>query len=153
MNSNKIITIGIDSSTTNCGIAIYHSGIFVQSENLTFKGTYDLVKLQKITTTFNTIFKKHKPTLVVIEETVPVRNSRAVTTLNQVFGAIVALAQVNGAHVNQVHNKYVKKLYGFTTKEQAKQIARDLVPVTKACITEHEADAILVVEAYKELIK
>ena len=78
------------------------------------------------------------------------------TYLSEVTPELVdqlSLQEESGAHVNQVHNKYVKKLFGFSTKDEARQMARKLVTVTKACITEHEADAILVVEAYKELIK
>jgi len=152
MKNKKIITIGIDSSTTNCGIAVYTNGKFAGSKNIEFKGVFNLSKLEFITKEFNHIFKVYEPMLVIIEETVPIRNSRAVTALNQVFGAIVATAILHGAHVNQVHNKTMKSTFKYKTKEEAIVIAKKLTGARED-ITEHEADAILVVETYKEMIK
>jgi len=147
----KIITIGIDSSTTNCGVAIYENGKFINAINYKFDGTFDLNKLKKIILGFDELFETYGPDLVVIEETVPIRNSRAVTSLNQVFGAIVSLAMAQGSWVNQVHNKVCKSTFKYKTKEEAIAIAKKLTKIKRE-ITEHEADAILVVETYKKII-
>ena len=126
---------------------------YINSENYKFKGTYNLNKLENIISLFNGLFEKYAPSLVIIEKPAPVRHSKAVTSLNQVFGAIVATAIVRDIHVNEVHNKTVKKTFNYKTKGEAIDRARFIINSPKADITEHEADAILVVETYKEIIK
>lgn len=56
-----IVTIGIDSSTTNCGVAIFKNGILDSTKNYEFKGTYSVEKLKEIVDTFNDVFKTLSP--------------------------------------------------------------------------------------------
>lgn len=150
MSTKKpIITIGIDSSTTNCGVAIFENGVYKESTTYKFDGTYSLTKLTRIIKRFDEVFETHTPDLVILEETVPIRNSKAVTALNQVFGAIIASAMSYGGWVNQVHNKVCKKAFNYKTKDEAIAIAERITGRKK--LSEHEADAILLVETYKEL--
>lgn len=144
------ITLGVDSSTTNCGVAVFVNGKLKQTANFEFKGKYSIEKLKAISFTFNNLFADYSPDIVLIEEPAPVRNSRAITGLNQVAGAIAALGFYHGAHVDFVHNQTVKKTYKIKTKQDSINIVRRSFRVRKD-MTEHEADAVLVVSAYIKL--
>lgn len=143
-----MITIGIDSSTTNCGFALYDAGVFKDSDTFSFDGKYDLSKLEEIADVFHSLFEFWHPGLVIIEEPINVRNKRAAMSLSQVAGAIASKAWNVGATVNFLHNKTVKSLMGFKTKEESIALARKIGNVAN----EHEADAVMLVEAYKKLI-
>lgn len=147
--AHPYVTIAIDSSTTNCGIAIYENGVFKDSLNISFLNKYSLDKLIEISNWFSDFFSENPADLLIIEETVPSRFSRAVTGLNQVFGAIVAVANSHNIHVNQLHNQKVKSHLNFKTKEEAIKLA--FAFTGRGNLTEHEADAVLLVETYKEL--
>lgn len=144
------ITIGVDSSTTNCGVAIYEDGVLIGTALFTFKGKYDFEKLRLIVSEFDDLFSDCSPDIVLIEEPAPVRASRAVTGLNQVAGAIFSCAMSHGAFVDMIHNRTVKRLMQTKTKEDAIRLASTL---WTGEVSEHEADAVLVVEAYKKLVK
>lgn len=147
MAKKDIVTIGVDSSTTNCGVAIFKNGDLIETENFSFTGTYDLDKLEKIIKTFDDLFKKHKPAMVILERPAPVRNSKTLTALNQVAGAIWSTAVMHGAFIDHIHNKIIKKVMGVKTKEDAiKKVKKDYGLKVK---TDHEADAVLTVEAYR----
>jgi len=142
-----MITIGVDSSTTNCGVAVFKNGDLVSTNNYAFSGTYDLDKLENITQTFNKIFKKHKPHMVILETPAPVRNSKTLTALNQVAGAIWATAAIHGAFIDNIHNKTIKKIMVVDSKEGAvKKVKKDYGIKVE---TDHEADAVLAVAAYQ----
>lgn len=147
MSKKDIVAIGVDSSTTNCGVAIFKNGDLVKTCNYTFSGTYDLDKLEKIIQTFDDLFSKHKPQMVILERPAPVRNSKTLTALNQVAGAIWATATMHGAFIDHMHNKIVKKVMEVKTKEEAiKKVKKDYGLKVE---TDHEADAVLIVEAYR----
>lgn len=141
-----MVTIGVDSSTTNCGVAIFKNGDLVKTCNYKFSGTYDLDKLGKIIETFNTIFSEHKPRMVILERPAPVRNSKTLTALNQVAGAIWATAAINGAFIDHIHNKVIKKVMEVGSKQEAIDKVKERYGLDVE--TDHEADAVLAVEAY-----
>lgn len=143
----NMVTIGVDSSTTNCGVAIFKNGALIDTYNYEFSGTYDLDKLEKIIQTFNKIFKEHKPHMVILERPAPVRNSKTLTALNQVAGAIWAAAAIHGAFIDHIHNKTIKKIMGVNSKQEA--IDKVKKSYGKKVKTDHEADAVLAVEAYR----
>lgn len=144
------ITLGVDSSTTNCGVAVFVNGKLSQTANFEFSGKYSVSKLKIIAFAFNNLFADYSPDIVLIEEPAPVRNSRAITGLNQVAGAIAALGFYHGAHVDFVHNRTVKKMFNVKTKEDSVGLVRRMFKVSKD-ITEHETDAVLVVMTYTKL--
>jgi Holliday junction resolvasome RuvABC endonuclease subunit len=111
-------TVGIDASTTNCGMSVFHNGIFHSCHNYTFGGVYNEMKLHDICRHFIGIFELYRPQLIIIEEPAPVRFSRAVTSLNQVAGAIFCAGVSSGATVNFLHNKTVKKFLKAGDKEE-----------------------------------
>lgn len=141
-----VVTIGVDSSTTNCGVAVFKNGTLIKTCNYEFSGTYDLDKLEKIIETFNDLFKKHKPHIVILESPAPVRNSKTLTALNQVAGAIWATAAMHGAFIDHMHNKIIKKVMGVANKAEAVEKVKKQYGLEVA--TDHEADAVLAVEAY-----
>ncbi|OGC47328.1 hypothetical protein A2886_00075 [candidate division WWE3 bacterium RIFCSPHIGHO2_01_FULL_42_13] len=143
----EIITIGVDSSTTNCGVAIFRNGTLVETCNFTFPGTYDLDKLEKIISVFDKLFTKHKPQMVILEKPAPVRNSKTLTALNQVAGAIWATAAMHGAFIDDMHNKIIKKVMGIEGKHDAIRKVKESYGFE--VVTDHEADAVLTVEAYR----
>ena len=142
-----MVTIGIDSSTTNCGVAIFKNGDIVTTCNYEFSGTYNLDKLEKIISTFEGLFKEHNPAMVILETPAPVRNSKTLTALNQVAGAIWATAANSGAFIDQIHNKTIKKIMDVGSKEDAVKRVREKYGLKVK--TDHEADAVLAVEAYR----
>lgn len=148
---SPMITIGVDSSTTNCGIAVFEDGTIVKTCNYQFSGTYDLLKLKKITQTFVEIFDEHSPDMVIMETPAPVRNSKTLTSLNQVAGAIWGVAISKGIFVEKMHNKKTKKILGTKTKEDAINKVRELFNLDVE--TDHEADAVLTVEAYRIFVE
>src|SRR5690606_19712278 len=87
--------------------------------NYGFDGKYDLTKLEQITKTFMEVFDEHKPQMIIMETPAPVRNSKTLTALNQVAGAIWGLAISRGIFVDAMHNKTAKKLMGTKSKEDA----------------------------------
>jgi len=147
---SDVITIGVDSSTTSCGVAVFINGKLDATDNYKFVGTYDIDKLHAISVVFGKLFSDYKPEIVLLEEPINVRNARTAMGLNQVAGAIVSLAVMSGAHVGYVHNKTMKKIYNIVTKDDSVRVAtRDFG--VKEPISEHEADAILVVGTYMRL--
>ncbi len=142
-----MITIGIDSSTTNCGIAVFENGSIINTCNYEFSGTYSLEKLKKITQTFIDILDAHKPDMVIMETPAPVRNSKTLTSLNQVAGALWGVAVSKDIFIDHMHNKTTKRIMGTKTKEDAINKVKELFDLEVE--TDHEADAILTVEAYK----
>jgi len=142
-----MITIGIDSSTTNCGIAVFVNGNLKETKNFEFPGRYSLDKLEDITNTFSNLFDEVKPNMVIMESPAPVRNSKTLTALNQVAGAIWAVAVVKGVFIASMHNKIVKKIMGTKTKEDAINLVKK--KYKRKVKTDHEADAVLTVEAYR----
>ncbi len=144
------VTIGVDTSTTNCGVAIYKDGKLVGTKLLTYSGKYNFEKLRRIVVDFVHLFSDYSPDIVLIEEPAPVRASRAITGLNQVAGAVFCCALMHNAFVDMIHNRTVKRLMQTKTKEDAIRLASTL---WTGEVSEHEADAVLVVEAYKKLIK
>lgn len=147
----QMITIGIDSSTTNCGIAVFSNGTVIETSNYEFTGSYDLDKLRRITETFIEIFDKHNPNMVIMETPAPVRNSKTLTSLNQVAGAIWGVAVSKNIYIDHMHNKKTKKIMGTKTKEDAINKVKELFGLSVK--TDHEADAILTVEAYKIFVE
>lgn len=142
-----MITIGVDSSTTNCGIAIFENGNLIKTHNYTFDGTYTLDKLEKIVKTFDQLFEEHKPGLVIMEKPAPVRNSKTLTALNQVAGAIWSVAVLKEVFIAEMHNKIIKKIMNVKSKQDAiERVAEKFGIIVK---TDHEADAVLTVEAYR----
>jgi Holliday junction resolvasome RuvABC endonuclease subunit len=142
-----VVTIGVDSSTTNCGIAVFEDGTLKMTCNHKFPGTYSLDKLRDITKTFESIFDEHSPSMVILETPAPVRNSKTLTALNQVAGAIWATAVTRDIFIDDMHNKIIKKLMGTKTKEDAIEKVEELFGIKVE--TDHEADAVLTVEAYR----
>ena len=142
-----VITIGIDSSTTNCGTAIYENGKLVRTKNYEFSGRYTLTKLEKITKTFNDLFDELTPDMIILEKPAPVRNSRTLTSLNQVAGAIWGVATAKGIFIDQMHNKTIKKMMDVKSKDDAIKVVSERFGMEVE--TDHEADAVLTVEAYK----
>ena len=142
-----MVTIGVDSSTTNCGIAVFRNGDLITTCNLEFSGRYDLDKLELIIQRFDELFKEHKPHMVILEQPAPVRNSRTLTALNQVAGAIWATAAMHGAFIDHMHNKIIKKIMEVKSKQDAIDRVKEKYGVVVE--TDHEADAILTVEAYR----
>ncbi|MCA9308245.1 MAG: crossover junction endodeoxyribonuclease RuvC [Patescibacteria group bacterium] len=150
-NSTKpTITIGIDSSTTNCGVAVFKDGELVGTENITFDGKYNLNKLEKIINAFSEVFQKHNPDLVVLEEPAPVRHSKTLTSLNQVAGAIWAAAHMHGAYIDTIHNKTIKKYMNVKTKEDSINCVHEICGLLVA--SDHEADAVLTILAYEQYV-
>ena len=146
-----MITIGIDSSTTNCGLAVFENGTLKETCNYEFSGNYDLTKLERITKTFIEAFKKHKPDMIIMETPAPVRNSRTLTALNQVAGAIWGVAVSQGIFIDGMHNKITKRIMGTKTKEDAVKKVEEVFGILVE--TDHEADAVLTVEAYRVHMK
>lgn len=146
-SAKRMITIGIDSSTTNCGVAIFENGALVKTCNYEFSGKYDLTKLEEITHTFMEVFDEYDPQMIILETPAPVRNSRTLTALNQVAGAIWGLAISRGIFIDTIHNKTAKKVMGTQSKEDAVKKVEELFGLLVE--TDHEADAVLVVEAYR----
>jgi Holliday junction resolvasome RuvABC endonuclease subunit len=146
----KMITIGVDSSTTNCGVAVFENGNLIHTKNFEFEGSYNLEKLEKITRVFKNLFTEYNPGMVILEAPAPVRNSKTLTALNQVAGAIWAVAVVNETFITDMHNKVIKKLLNIKSKQDSIDRVAEIFGLTVE--TDHEADAVLVVEAYKMMV-
>lgn len=150
MIDGKTITIGIDSSTVCCGVAIYKSGVFFKTEKLEFKDRFCPEKLYAIAKEFQSLFIIYQPDIVVIEEPVPTRFSKAVTSLNQVAGVIFGVATYFCDTVDFIHNLTVKKAMGIKTKEDSIAKAKSLYPQLKD-INDDQSDAIMLVETYNKI--
>lgn len=148
-SDNDVITVGIDSSTKSCGIAIYRNGEYERSFTKTFEGTFDVEKLKLIIEFFNEFFADLLPDIVIIEEPLAIRNGRITRHLNLLGGAIFSSAYSLCQCVDFIHNKTVKKLMGVKTKEDSVKKAKGLLGVD--CQTNDESDAILIVESYKKI--
>lgn len=154
MSRNKTtVTIGIDPSTTCCGIAIFRSGKLVRTTALKFKDTYDYHKLKNISLAFRKLFKGYEPDLVIIEEpfVFSVAGTRGISSLNQVAGAIFSEALNYTNEVILMHNSTVKKTLDLKGKDiKAIMMAKAKEFYDEEYETQDEADAVLLVEAYKK---
>lgn len=147
---NDVITIGIDSSTKSCGIAVYKNGEYYTSFVKKFPGTFDIEKLKMIVDYFNELFNDAIPDIVIIEEPLAVRNGRISRHLNLVGGAIFACAHSYCLLVDFIHNKTAKSLMKTKTKDDSLKAAKEITG--KDCETDDESDAILLVESYKKIV-
>lgn len=147
LKDKPMVTIGIDSSTTNCGIAVFEDGKLTHTHNYKFSGTYSIEKLKKISDTFVEVFDDLEPNMVILERPAPVRNSKTLTALNQVAGAIWGIAVAKDIFIATLHNKTIKKIMNVKSKEDAIKVVEETFGVKVE--TDHEADAALTVEAYK----
>lgn len=152
--NDKWITLGIDASTTNIGIATYINGSLKDTKNLLFKDKFSLTKLELIIASFSGVLQELTPDFVIVEEpiTAQLRNTRSISALNQVAGALVATSKLYGAKTYMMHNKTIKSAFGIKHKHDVKYLLERMYPHLKdEELTEHELDAILVVEAYMQL--
>lgn len=145
--STKAITIGIDSSSTNCGVAIFIGGKLEKTIAYPFDGPYSVDKLKRITDQFHALFAQYHPTMVILEEPLAVRNGKVTRILNQIAGAILAVALSYGAFVDMIHGQTVKRLLDVHSKEDSLERVKELYGVT--CRTHDESDAVLVVAGYE----
>ena len=150
MNYKNITLLGIDASSTNIGIALYEDNVLRSTKNLQFKGTYNLEKLELIAKEIEELISDVNPRVILIEEPVPMQGSKAMTALNQVAGAICAIAFVYRMQVKYIHNRTAKKAFGVTHKVMANKLMINKYPKLENA-TEHELDAVLIVEAYLKL--
>lgn len=146
-----IKTLGVDSSTTNVGFAYYENGELKKTFIRTFAGTYDWEKCRVIGNIVNEVLKKYMPDIVVLEEPINIRNPKGAMALSQVVGAIIMICAYYETFLTGIHNKTVKKLMGIKTKEDSVKKAKEILD--KKDMTEHEADAVMCVEAYKILVR
>ena len=141
-----MIEISIDASTSKCGIAIFEHGELSSYQTAEFEGTWSQQKLLKIIEYFDDLFTTFHPSKVFIEEPlVFAKQSRSVAMLNQVGGAIFAVAQY-ACPVVFFHGQKVKKILSFKTKEESIKIAQKMNKCSG--INEHEADAMNLYNAY-----
>lgn len=150
MSKLKTTILGIDSSSTNCGVSVYINGKFIEVKSLPFKGTFDFSKLNLIIKTFSELFDTYKPQMIVIEEALSARNGKVTRTLNQIFGAILAVCCLKNIDYISIHPSQVKSLVKIKHKEESLEKALELTG--KNCNNNDESDSILLVEAYKRLI-
>ena len=154
MSRNKTtVTIGIDPSTTCCGIAIYVNGKPIGTQALKFSDRYDYVKLKNISYAFKKLFKGYNPDLIIIEEPFVFRvaGTRSISALNQVVGAVFNEALNFTSEVILMHNSTVKKTLNIKGKNiKEVMMARAKEYYDEQFETQDEADAVLLVEAYKK---
>lgn len=154
--SDYDLIIGIDSSVHNVGVSIYidifedHNPI---TRCFTFKDCYSLLSLFCICSKLeDEVFSQYtgEKRLVVIEEPLlPIKFSRSISQLNQIAGALAYLSHSYGFEVMYIHNRTVKSLMGFKSKDESVKVARKLYPhLRKVTLTDHESDAVLLVEAF-----
>jgi Holliday junction resolvasome RuvABC endonuclease subunit len=144
------ITLGIDSGTRVCGFALYVGGRIGDTFSTTYMGTYDQDKLAYIVNDIGSFLEKSNVDFVVIEEPAPVRGSRAITSLNQVAGAIVGVCVARGIEFHMLHNAKAKSALGVRTKAQAVEKIKEMYPQLEN-VSDDECDAVLMVEAYMKL--
>lgn len=152
------VILGIDASTTNIGIAYYVDGVLNKTENLRFKDTYSLEKLEQIVGSVEHIISSYNPKRVILEEPITPNiyskqfraSTRSITSLNQVAGAICAVAFLYKIEVMFIHNRTAKAAIGVKDKTMANKRMVSKYPILEGA-TDHECDAVLMVEAYKKL--
>lgn len=157
--THDTITVGIDPSTTSTGIAIYKNGYPIKTQNVKLPGNYNTEKLKAIICSVENIFEEYRPDIIVIEEPFmfSFRFSNAVSQLNQLYGALVSLGMDYTSVIYPIHNQTVKKIFnlkGRSHKEVKPQMFAKAVELTECNFnTQDEADAVLMVEAYKVITK
>lgn len=149
--NKPVVTLGIDSGSRQCGVAIYENAELIGTLNKEFKGGYNTEKLQRIIEFFDLLFMSHEPNLIILESPAPVRGSRSLTVLNQIIGAIIALATMKDTTVVMVHNKTAKSAFGVTKKDDAVKRMKEKYPIILKKASKDECDAVLMVEAYIKL--
>lgn len=150
METTAVKTIGIDSSSTCCGIAIFENGIHKKSFAKEFPGPYTIQKFRIMTEYFDQLFAEEMPDIVLLEEPLSARNGKVTRILNQVGGMIFGLASSYAKTIDMIHGATIKKQMGFKTKGESKQKAKEIFGIT--CATDDESDAILLVGTYIKLI-
>lgn len=86
--------ISLDTSTRNTGYSVYRNGSISSYGSISVKGNEPLDEmLGKLSELLN----KHHPDIVVIENTVVVRNARVQRDLTQILGAVRFWCIQNGA--------------------------------------------------------
>lgn len=157
----------IDASTREFGLAYFTDGKLHHVKNISVDGIYgrNLDKAHEIYKQFDgiflqsTIYQKLAVDHVVFEEPVPIHNSKAVTSINQIIGVLIGMCFERNLTVDWVHNRTVKSLMGINKKgkegkQQSKDIAKSRYPeFATEIITDHISDAILVGETYKLIMK
>ena len=142
--------ISIDQATRCCGIAIFDDGVYIKSFIKKFPNGWDIIKFKEIMKYFDLLFEEYEPSVIVLEEPVMVRNSRAVSALQQLAGGIMATALNHTHRIDMVHNRTVKKVMHFKDKSESLILAENLTG--KACATDDESDAILIGMSYIKLV-
>ena len=147
--------LAIDASTRYFGLALYVGGRLYDVKSVSNTDTFSLDKLRDLYYTFEEICKEFEPEHVVIEKPAPVRNSKALTSINQVFGMIFALFVSKGVTVDTVHNRTAFKYFpeitgtGKEKKQNTVDYIKKLYPEFANEITDdHVADAVIIGEAY-----
>jgi hypothetical protein len=154
------LIIGIDSSVHHIGIATYSRKYQPKTKLLNYPEDYSLPLLNEICNTIeDEVFSGEDLTcdrLCIIEEPLfpmpGLHFSKGITQLNQIAGALVRTAQTYGFDVIYLHNKTVKSRMGFKTKEESVAKAYEMYPYL-IDISDHESDALMLVETYKILRK
>lgn len=149
-NDEDTLTIGVDPSSTNCGIAVYLNGKYEHSFAQPFKGTFSMEKFNDIIDFFNVLFEAEMPDVVVIEEPQSVRGAKTTKMLNRIVGAIYACARSYSMFVDFIPASTVKGKMEYKTKEESIALGSQIKGAP--CDTDDESDAIMVVESYMKKV-
>lgn len=147
-----MLMLCVDASTSHFGFALYEDGVLIKADGVYVKGTFDLAKLQEI---YRKLQDKFHVDHVVFEQPAPIRFSKALTSINQVFGMLAGTCLERGITIDWLHNRTIKSRMGITMKgrdgkKQSIAIARAMYPTFVDDITtDHISDAILIGETYK----
>jgi len=153
----ELSILGIDQSSRSCGIAIFKGTTLTAVRTLTFADKYSLKKLEKIIKTFNDLISFLKPDIVIIEEPLVLHSGVTTKVLNQIAGAILTVAYINGAELHMIHNATVKRWNGIVgeakgrgnVKAQSVKIVNERYKIE--CANSDESDAVLLVDTYVKL--
>lgn len=147
-----MIYLGIDASTTNIGYALFEDSDLQWTESHDFKKTYSVDKLKTIVEDVEDIITTYDPDVIILEEPITAKmpNTKSTSSLNQVAGAICAIAFLYNIEMHMLHNRTAKSAFGVTHKEMANilMINKHVVLMDKS---DHECDAVLMVEAYLKI--
>lgn len=131
------MVLGIDASMSSSGYSIVtqdkevvkYGKIITKKED--FKD--DVERLTYICNTLEDIIKPYNIKLCILEDSIPVRNSKSVLQLNILKGMIIRTLQKNGINTKLIYPSSVKKMVtgdGRATKGQiAKSIQINLIDI------------------------
>ena len=143
--------IGLDTSSTASGFAIYQNGFYIRSGTVNLRKAKmdDEARIKTMVLSLLQILNQYQPQTIVIEMTVVPRNAKTQRLLSEVVGAMRGWAYLHQTEFVEYRPSVWRKLIcGESkipkTRDECKAWSVAMVSQWKKDIDDNEADAVLI---------